>query len=47
MKDNGDLDPRQMNALEVEHMDTSITEKSSRGISIWLSDRDMTVNCQH
>lgn len=46
MKDNEDLHHRQMNALEVEHMDTSITEKSTHGISIWLNDRDMTVNFQ-
>lgn len=34
------------NTLEVEHMDTCITWESNHGIPIWLSDMDMTVNCQ-
>lgn len=35
-----------MNALKAEHTDTFISEKNSHGISIWLNDRDMTINCQ-
>lgn len=40
------LHHRQMNTLEIEYMDTYVTGKSSHGISIWLNDRDMIINCQ-
>lgn len=44
MKDDENLYHRHLNALEAEH--TGASEKSSHRISIWLNDRDMTMNSQ-